>query len=78
MMTSPIWPPRMRRMRRQRAATTTARFVTHDFNYTSSVTAVMRVPEWDSLQQQHQAKADMMYRIVNSLVYITTLFPGQA
>ena len=48
-----------------------ARFVTNDYNYTSSVTAMMRALEWESLQQRRQeAKAVMMYRIVNSLVDI--------
>ena len=48
-----------------------ARFVTNDYNYTSSVTAMMRALEWESLQQRRQeAEADMMYRIVNSLVDI--------
>ena len=49
----------------------TARFVRNDYNHTSSVTAMMRALEWESLQQrQHQAKSVMMYRIVNSLVDI--------
>ena len=48
-----------------------ARFVRNDYNHTSSVTAMMRALEWESLQQRrHQAKAVMMYRIVNSLVEI--------
>ena len=48
-----------------------ARFVTNDYNYTSSVTAMMRALEWESLQQHRQeSKAVMMYRIVNSLVDI--------
>ena len=48
-----------------------ARFVTNDYNYTSSITAMMRALEWESLQQRRQeAKAVMMYRIVNSLVDI--------
>ena len=50
-----------------------ARFVTNDYNYTSSVTATMRALEWESLQQRRQeAKAVMMYGIVNSLVDIPT------
>ena len=48
-----------------------ARFVRNDYNYTSSVTEMMRALEWESLQQpRHQAKSVMMYRIVNSLVDI--------
>ena len=48
-----------------------ARFVTNDYNYTSSVTAMMRAFEWESLQERRQqAKVVMMYRIVNSLVDI--------
>ena len=45
-----------------------ARFVRNDYNYTSSITEMMRALEWESLQQRrHQAKSVMMYRIVNSL-----------
>ena len=48
-----------------------ARFVRNDYNYTSSVTEMMRALEWESLQQRrHQAKSVMMYSIVNSLVDI--------
>ena len=55
----------------------TARFVTNDYNYTSSVTALMRAIEWESLQQRRQeAKAVMMYRIVNSLVDSSTTSPS--
>ena len=47
----------------------TARFVTNDYNYTSSVTAMKRVLKWKSrLQHRHQAKVALMYHIVNSLV----------
>ena len=48
-----------------------ARFVRNDYNYTSSVTEMMRAIEWESLQQRRQqAKSIMMYHIVNSLVDI--------
>ena len=48
-----------------------ARFVTNDYNYTSSATTMMRALEWECLQQHRQeANAVMMYRIVNSLVDI--------
>ena len=48
-----------------------ARFTRNDYNYTSSVTEMMRVLEWESLQQRRQqAKSVMMSRIVNSLVDI--------
>ena len=51
--------------------------MTNDYNYTSSVTAMMRALEWESLHSsaaRQEAKAVIMYNIVNSLVDIP---PGQ-
>ena len=48
-----------------------ARFIFHDYRTTSSVTAMLDQLQWSSLEERRaQAKADMMYRIVNGLVDI--------
>ena len=56
-----------------------ARFVMGDYRTTSSVTAMMTELHWQTLQERRaQAKAIMMFRIVNSLVDIppTHLIPA--
>ncbi|XP_062578982.1 uncharacterized protein LOC134240892 [Saccostrea cucullata] len=48
-----------------------ARFVTNNYNTTSSVTTMIDRLEWESLQQRRiKAKAIMMYRVIHSLVAI--------
>ena len=48
-----------------------ARFVTNNYNTTSSVTAMMEQLQWESLQQRRmRAKVVMTYRILHSLVAI--------
>jgi hypothetical protein len=50
-----------------------ARFIFYDYRTTSSVTAMLDQLQWSSLEERRaQAKADMMYRIVNGLVDIPT------
>ena len=48
-----------------------ARFVTGDYRYNSSVTAMMESLSWETLQhRRQQACAIMMYRIVHAMVAI--------
>ena len=48
-----------------------ARFVTGDYRYTTSVTAMTESLSWESLQhRRQQAKAIMMFRIVHAMVAI--------
>jgi hypothetical protein len=48
-----------------------ARMVNSDFQTTSSVTSMIRQLGWTSLQERRaQAKAIMMYRVVNHLIFI--------
>ena len=48
-----------------------ARFVTGDYRYTSSVTAMTESLSWETLQhRRQQAKAIMMFRIVHAMVAI--------
>ena len=48
-----------------------ARFVTGDYRYTSSVTAMTESLSWETRQhRRQQAKAIMMFRIVNAMVAI--------
>ena len=52
-----------------------ARFVLHDYRRSSSVTAMFDHLHWASLQERRaQAKVELMFRIVNGLVDIPTLF----
>ena len=56
-----------------------ARFVMGDYHTTSSVTTMLTTLGWNTLQERRaQAKAVMMYRIVNNLVDIprTYLIPA--
>ena len=53
-----------------------ARFVTGDYRYTSSVTAMTESLSWETLQhRRQQAKAIMMFRIVHAMVTIPA-FPN--
>ena len=48
-----------------------ARFVTGDYRYTSSVTAMIESLSWETLQhRRQQANAIMMFRIVHAMVAI--------
>ena len=52
-----------------------ARFVLHNYRRSSSVTAMFDQLHWASLQERRaQAKVELMFRIVNGLVDIPTLF----
>ena len=48
-----------------------ARFTTGDYRHTSSVTAMMKQLDWETLQaRRQQSKAVMMYRVINNLVEV--------
>ena len=52
-----------------------ARFVMGDYHTTSSVTTMLTNLDWNRLQERRaQAKAVMMFRIVNNLVDILTTY----